>query len=192
MSDSQPLTQVLRAASAGDTRAAAELLPLVYVELRKLAAARMARTPPGNTLQPTALVHEVYLRLVGEADPGWQSRAHFFGAAARSMRQILIDQARRKLAVKHGGDRQRVDPHEVELAIEGPKEDLIALDAAITQLEAEDARKGTIVNLRYFVGLSVEETAEAMGLSVGTIEREWRFIKRWLYAALSGKKAEPE
>lgn len=190
MSEPKSLTQVLQAAGAGDAQAAAELLPLVYGELRRLAAARMSRTPPGNTLQPTALVHEAYLRLIGDADPGWASRAHFFGAAARSMRQILVDQARRKKALKHGGDRGRQDAADVAFEFSAPKEDLITLDEAITRLEASDERKGQIVNLRYFVGLSVEETADVLGLSVGTIEREWRFIKRWLLAEMSESKAD--
>lgn len=179
------VTVILQAAANGDSRAAAELLPLVYHELRRLAQARLGKTPPGNTLQPTALVHEAYLRLIGTNDPGWQNRGHFFGAAAVAMRQILVDQARRKASLKHGGDRQRQDADLNEPTFDGPKEDVLALDEALRRLEAEDPRKGQIVNLRYFAGLTAEETAAALGVSLGTVEREWRYIKRWLYAELA-------
>lgn len=143
---------MLRATGSGDPKAAADLLPLVYSELRKLARARMAKTPPGNTLQPTALVHEAYLRLIGTDQPSWNSRGHFFGAAAQAMRQILIEQARRKGSKKHGGDRKRVDIADVEPIIESPSEDLLALDEALKQLEQADPRQGKIVMLRYFAG----------------------------------------
>lgn len=179
------VTQMLRAAGAGDAQAAAELLPLVYSELHKLAEARMAKTPPGNTLQPTALVHEAYLRLVGSEDPGWTSRGHFFAAAAQAMRQILVDQARRKASRKHGGDRQRVDLGRAEPFIEPPAEDLLALDEALKRLEEADPRKGKIVMLRYFAGLTNEETAAALDISVPTVERDWRFIRTFLYTLLS-------
>jgi RNA polymerase sigma factor (TIGR02999 family) len=172
-------------AAAGDRSAAAELLPLVYGELRQLARARMARLAPGQTLQPTALVHEAYVRVIGNEDPGWDGRGHFFGAAARAMRNILVDQYRRKGALKRGGDRRRVDLDEGDLAIQTPQEDLLALDEALTRLEQEDPRKGQIVNLRYFAGLSTEETAAALDVSVGTVEREWRYIKAWLQTQLA-------
>jgi len=179
------VTQLLRAASAGDAQAASELLPLVYSELHKLAQARMAKTPPGNTLQPTALVHEAFLRLVGRDEPSWHSRGHFFAAAAQAMRQILVDQARRKASKKHGGGRKRVDLEQVEPVIEPPAEDLLALDEGLTRLEQADPRKGKIVMLRYFAGLTTEETAAALGVSVPTVEREWRFIRTFLYTLLS-------
>lgn len=190
MCDSVPteVTQVLQRLTDGDERAAASLLPLVYAELRRLAKSRMAKIPPGQTLQPTALVHEAYLRLVGTQDPGWESRGHFFAAAARAMRDIIVDQARRKASVKHGGDRERVNADEIALSIEPPSEDLLALNEALDRLERDDPRKGQIVMLRYFAGLSREETAEALGLTVRTIDREWRYIKTWLYTQMT---AEP-
>jgi len=160
--------------------AAEKLLPLVYDELRKLAQARMAHLAPGQTLQPTALVHEAYMRIVGDADPGWDHRGHFFGAAAQAMRDILVEQARRRASLKRGGDRQRVDAEHAEPAIEAPTDDVLAVHEALERLEAEDPRKRRIINLRYFAGLSNEETAAAMGVSVGTIEREWRYIRAWL------------
>jgi RNA polymerase sigma factor (TIGR02999 family) len=184
------VTQMLRAASDGDPRAAADLLPLIYDELRKLAQARMAKTPPGNTLQPTALVHEAYLRLIGSDDPNWHSRGHFFAAAAQAMRQILVEQARRKASLKHGGGRKRVALEDVDLAIEPPAEDVLALDEALMQLEKADSRKGNVVMLRFFAGLTNEETAAALGVSVPTVEREWRFSRAFLYTVLS--KAETD
>jgi len=180
-----PVTEMLRAASAGDSQAAADLLPLVYAELRKLARARMAKTPPGNTLQPTALVHEAYLRLIGRDDPSWNSRGHFFAAAAKAMRQILVEQARRKASIKHGGGRKRVDVADAELFIDPPAEDLLALEEALTRLEQASARQGKIVMLRYFAGLTNEETAAAMDISLRTVEREWRFVRSFLYSQLS-------
>jgi RNA polymerase sigma factor (TIGR02999 family) len=182
------VTQMLRAASKGDERAAAELLPLVYSELRELAQARMAKTPPGNTLQPTALVHEAYLRLVGKDEPGWHSRGHFFAAAAQAMRQILVEQTRRKRSAKRGGGRKRVGAERADAVIEPPSEDLLALDEALTRLEKADPRKAKVVMLRYFAGLTAEETAAALDISVRTAEREWRFARTFLYTLLS----EPE
>ncbi len=179
------VTLVLRAAAEGDRDAAVKLLPMVYGELRKLARARMAHLAPGQTLLPTALVHEAYMRVVGQADPGWEGRRHFFGAAAQAMRDILVEQARRKAALKRGGDRRRFDLDECDLAFRPPGQDVLALDEALKQLEADDPRKGQIVNLRYFAGLTAEETAAALGVSVGTVEREWRYIRTWLYAQLS-------
>lgn len=190
MSEEPPgmVTQMLQAASAGDPKAAAELLPVVYSELRKLAQARMAMIPPGNTLQSTALVHEAYMRVVGSDDPGWNSRGHFFAAAAQAMRQILVDQARRKASLKRGGNRKRVDMEDAELLIEPPSDNILALDEALQQLEQDDPRKGKIVMLRYFAGLTMEETAAALNVSVLTIEREWRFIRAFLYTQLSESK----
>ena len=164
----------------GGGHRAEDLLPLVYEELRALARSRMANEMPGQTLQATSLVHEAFLRLVGDADPGWNGRGHFFGAAARAMRRILVEHARRKRRLKHGGGRQRLEIDEVELVAPEPDADVLAVEEAVQRLEASDPRKGEIVNLRYFAGLSNEETARALELSVGTIEREWRFIKAWL------------
>lgn len=180
------VTQLLQAVGRGEPRASADLLPLVYDELRKLAASRLARTPPGNTLQPTALVHEAYVRLVGSQDPSWNSRGHFFGAAALAMRQILVDQARRKAAIKHGGERQRQELSEPAAEFELPSEDMLALDEALRRLEQQDERKYRIVMLKYFAGLTNEETAEAVGVSTPTVEREWRFIRAFLYTQLGG------
>jgi RNA polymerase sigma factor (TIGR02999 family) len=178
--DDQPITRILEAAAKGDRDAADHLLPMVYNELRLLARSRLKKLPPGQTLEPTALVHEAYLRVVGCEDPGWDGRGHFFAAAARAMRDILVDQARRKAAVKHGGDRKRVSSEHAEPWIQPPSSDVLAVDEAVKRLEQEDPRKGQIVNLRYFARMSTAETAKAMGLSIGTIEREWRYIRAWL------------
>ena len=184
------VTQILNAVRDGDQKAAAQLLPLVYGELRQLARARMAKTPPGQTLQPTALVHEAYLRLIGADDPGWNSRGHFFAAAGQAMRQILVDQARRKGSLKRGAGRQRLDVDDVEPAIEPPSDDILALEEALTHLEQDDPRKAEVVNLRYFAGLTVEETAAALDISVTTVEREWRFARVRLYDELTGQSGE--
>lgn len=180
-----PITQLLRAVQVGEEGSTETLLPLVYQELRKLAHARMSKTPLGQTLQPTALVHEAYLRLVGDQDSNWDCRGHFFAAAARAMRNILVDQARRKASVKHGGNLNRHEYSENTPVIQPPTDNILALDEAIQQLEAVDPRKGKIVNLRYFAGFTTEETAAALDLSVATINREWQFIKHWLYDELS-------
>ena len=159
--------------SAPGGRPAAELLPAVYAELRRLAAALAGRLPPGQTLTPTALVHEAYLRLVGTHDPGWEGRRHFFGAAARAMRDILVEQARRKAARKHGGGAQRVE------LTEG-----LAVDEAIQQLQQEKPHLAEIAMLRYFAGLSADETAAVLGMSASTLAREWRFARAWLVRRL--------
>ena len=181
---SATLTQVVDAIHHGDPQAAAELVPLLYSELRKLARSLMAKTPPGNTLQTTALVHEAYLRLVGDADPGWSGRGHFFGAAAQAMRQILVDQARRKASVKHGGNLKRVDT-EWDRALESPSIDILALDEALERLERDDPEKARMVMLRYFGGLNEKETAAVLGLSLRTLQREWRFVRVFLFTQLS-------
>ena len=185
------VTMILRAAASGDERAAAELLPLVYDELRRLAQSRLRQTPPGNTLQPTALVHEAYLKLLGDGagNAGWEGRGHFFGAAARAMRDILVDQARRKAAAKHGAGRRRVDIDGLELSGDDAGADdraqgILDLDAAIRRLEAQDPRRAEIVMLRCFAGLSEAETAAALNLTDRTIRREWRFIKAWMLREL--------
>ena len=164
----------------GEARPAADLLPAVYDELRRLAAALTQRLRPGQTLQATALVHEAYIRLVGDRDPGWEGRRHFFGAAARAMRQILIEQARRKGSQKHGGQGRRVELAEGMAFIEPPAADLLALDDAIQKLQARDPHLAEIVLLRYYAGLSVEETAGVLGESVRTVYRDWRHARTWL------------
>jgi len=181
------VTRILTDASSSDQDRAAKLLPLVYEELRALARARLAMERPGQTIQATALVHEAYLRLIGKEDPGWNGRAHFFGAAAKAMRRILVDQARSRGRLKRGGDRARVELDEDHAvidehaaAIESPTDDVVAMDAAVQKLETVDARKAQIVSLRYFAGFTAQETADVLGVSLGTIEREWRFIKAWL------------
>jgi RNA polymerase sigma factor (TIGR02999 family) len=185
------ITQVLNAARGGDRRAAAELLPLVYEELRSLARARMAKLAPGETLEPTALVHEAYLRVVGSNDPGWDSRGHFFAAAAQAMRNILVDQARRKGSIKHGGAHDRLDLRDVELAIEPPSADILALDDALKELEQTDPRKAQIVMLHHFGGLTLEETAAALDVSLATVQRQWRFTRAALFTLLAEEKPPP-
>jgi RNA polymerase sigma factor (TIGR02999 family) len=173
-----------------EIRPAADLLPELYKELRRLAGALTVKLQPGQTLQPTALVHEAYLRLVGGQDPGWEGRRHFFGAAARAMREILIEQARRKDSRKHGGGARRVELSEGLALIEPPADDLLALDELIEQLRAEKPHLAEVVQLRYYTGLSVEETAAVVGRSVSTVVREWRFARAWLAARL-GQGAPP-
>jgi RNA polymerase sigma factor (TIGR02999 family) len=163
-----------------EAQRAADLLPAVYDELRQLAAALTQRLNPGQTLQATALVHEAYLRLVGQNDPGWQGRRHFFGAAARAMRQILIEQARRKASLKHGGKGQRVELSEGMAYIEPPADDLLALDEAIQKLQAQKPHLAEIVMLRYYTGLNVEELASVLGKSARTVYRDWRHARTWL------------
>ncbi len=163
---------------------AAELLPAIYSELRQLADAMVGRLPPGQTLQPTALVHEAYLRLVGDRDPGWEGRRHFFGAAARAMRDILVDQARRKGSRKHGGGNHRVELSDGLALIVPPANDLLAVDEAIQALQLERPDLAEIVLLRYFAGLSIEETAAVLNVSVSTLVREWRFARAWLASRL--------
>jgi len=174
-----------------EARPAADLLPAVYDELRRLAAALTQRLRPGQTLQATALVHEAYLRLVGDHDPGWEGRRHFFGAAARAMRQILVEQARRKASHKHGGQGQRVELAEGIAYIEPPADDLLALDEAIEKLQAQRPELAEIVLLRYYTGLSVEETAGVLGASVRTVYRDWRHARTWLALEL-GQDAAAE
>jgi RNA polymerase sigma factor (TIGR02999 family) len=187
------VTRVLSDLARGDAHAAGRLLPLVYEELRKLAAARMAEEAPGNTLDATALVHEAYLRLVGPADAArWDSRGHFFAAAAEAMRRILVEAARRKQREKHGGGRQRIALGAAQPAAPGPRDDLVALDAALTRLEAEDPQAAKLVELRHFTGLSVTEAALTLGISPRTADRVWLFARAWLRRELAGTAAEPE
>jgi RNA polymerase sigma factor (TIGR02999 family) len=181
------VTRILSAIDQGDPQAAERLLPLVYGELRKLAAQRLAREKAGQTLQATALVHEVYLRLVGPDDAQvWSSRGHFFAAAAEAMRRILVERARRKRSEKHGGQRSREDLDAVEIAIDGPSEDLLALDEALTQLAAENPANAELVKLRYFAGLSLGDTARALGISAATAKRNWTYARAWLFRRVEG------
>jgi RNA polymerase sigma factor (TIGR02999 family) len=178
--------RILRAVDQGDREAASRLLPLVYDELRQLAAYKIAQAPPGQTLQPTALVHEAYLRLVGQAEPQqWESRGHFFAAAAEAMRRILVEYARRKQALKHGGGRRRLPLEEFHRVTESP-EDLLDLDDALTRLAAREPAKAQLVQLRFFAGLSTPEAAAVLKVSVATAERWWTYARAWLYSDLSG------
>jgi RNA polymerase sigma factor (TIGR02999 family) len=179
------VTSILSAIEAGDPHAAAHLLPLVYNELRRLAAAQVAAEKPGQTLQATALVHEAYLRLVDvDKVRHWDSRGHFFAAAAEAMRRILIDQARRKRRPKHGGGRSRVSLDEALCLGEAPDDDLLALDEALNQLAHEEPAKAELVKLHYFAGLSLEEAGRALGISYRTAKRHWAYARAWLYAAV--------
>ncbi len=193
MTGPQPteVTRLLALAGAGEKEAADELLPLVYSELRSLAEHRLAKLPPGQTLQPTALVHEAYVRLVEGGDIGWEGRGHFFGAAARSMRDILVDRARAKARVKHGGDRKRVALDQAVVGADDDPVDFLALDAAMQELAKLDERKHEVVMLRYFAGLTVEETARALGLSSKTVKRDWSFARTWLYDAMVEQEDRP-
>jgi len=175
------VTRILAAIEQGDARAADELLPLVYQELRRLAAQKISREPPGQTLQATALVHEAYIRLVGSQAQNWSGRTHFFTAAAEAMRRILIDNARRKQRLKRGGGQEKVDINEAELAIEGPSDDLIALDEALDKLAKTDKIKADLVKLRYFAGLTLEQAAGLLDLPERTAKRYWAHARAWLY-----------
>ena len=178
-------TQLLEAIAGGDSTAAERLLPQVYDTLRALARSQLAQEPPGQTLQPTALVHEAYLRLIGRGKISWQGRRHFFGAAARAMREILVDRARRRAAIKHGGGRRAVPLHEETLTVEPDPVNLLALDEALTRLARRDPAWREIVEFRYFAGLSLEETAAAMGMSLTTVKEEWSYARAWLHREIS-------
>jgi len=187
------VTRILSAIEQGDPSAADQLLPLVYDELRRLAAERLAHEKPGQTLEATALVHEAYLRLVDvEQAQHWNSRGHFFAAAAEAMRRILVGTARRKGRAKHGGGRQRVDLNAVQVALDMPAEHLLALDEALTRLAAQDAQAARLVDLHCFAGLSIEQAAEMLGISARTAYRDWSFAQAWLYRAIRGAEVEPE
>jgi len=204
------VTRILSQIDSGDSAEAENLLPLVYEELRKLAAARLAQEKPGQTLQATALVHEAYLRLVGNQVPGtsgqqaveslahcsrslapgtWNSRGHFFAAAAEAMRRILVENARRKARLQHGGEFARVDLKEADLVTSLPPDELLALDDMLAALAKHDPSAAQLVKLRYFAGLSVEEAAEALGLSRTTAYRQWTYARAWLFAQLRGQSA---
>jgi RNA polymerase sigma factor (TIGR02999 family) len=176
------ITQILQAVERGDTKAADELLPLVYHELRRLAAHRMAHEAPGHTLQPTALVHEAWLRLSGASQSQkWDGRGHFFAAAAEAMRRILVECARRKKRLKHGGELQRVDVAELDLPLPMPGDELLALNEALDQLTSVDSRAAEVVKLCFFVGLTQEQAARELGVSLATAERLWSFARAWLF-----------
>ncbi|HEY3394166.1 MAG TPA: ECF-type sigma factor [Lacipirellulaceae bacterium] len=179
------VTRILSAIERGDRQSADELLPIVYDELRKLAAQRLAHEKPGQTLSATALVHEAYLRLVGPANAqGWASRGHFFAAAAEAMRRILINRARDKNRLKRGGYMRRIDLDEIEFALNTPDDDLLALDEALARLAGENELCANLVKLRYFAGLSLREAAAALGISSSTADRNWAYARAWLYEAL--------
>lgn len=182
------ITSVLVAVQSGDPKAADELLPLVYEELRKLAANRMARESPGHTLQPTALVHEAWLRLVGAENPKFDGRAHFFAAAAEAMRRILIDRARRKRARRHGGGQQRVDLEEVDIATQPDDDQLLALNDALDKLAAQNKVEAELVKLRYFVGLTNAEAAEVLGITEGSAKHYWIHARTWLFQEIKAAR----
>jgi len=185
------VTQLLRQLRAGQPDAADQLVPLIYRELRRIAGAQMAHERPGHTLQATAVVHEAYMRLAGEQDIEWQNRAHFFGIAARTMRRVLLDYARQRHAGKRGGSGAGKVDLDAELLIGDDRlEDVVALDQVLTRLSEMDEEQGRIVELRFFAGLNVEETAEAMGLSPRTVKREWRLARAWLERELAAAKSE--
>jgi RNA polymerase sigma factor (TIGR02999 family) len=178
------VTRILESIEHGDPKAADELLPLVYGELRKLAASKMARESPNQTLQPTALVHEAWLRLVGETNPKFDGRAHFFAAAAEAMRRILIDRARRKLTVRHGVGFKRVDMEEQNLAAPGADEQLLAVHEVLENFAKDHPVEAEVVKLRYFAGMTMEETAQALGISLGTTKSYWTFARTWILHAI--------
>ena len=180
----QTVTQLLDAAKHGDSQALSDLLPMVYTELRSLADSCMRKLGPGQTLQPTALVHEAFLRLVGKQLDEFENREHFFFAAGRAMRDILVENARRKLRQGRGGNRRRVDLANLTVATEAPPEDLLGLEEALTRLEAEHSRSFQVVLLRFYVGLTELHVAELTGVSLRTVEREWRFVRAWLHKEL--------
>jgi RNA polymerase sigma factor (TIGR02999 family) len=182
------VTHILTAIEQGDPHAADKLLPLVYEELRKLAASRMANEKAGQTLQPTALVHEAWLRLVGKETPKFANRAHFFAAAAEAMRRILIDNARRKSAVRHGGGQQRVDLEHVDLTSVTDDDQLLAVNDAVEKLAAQSKAEAELVKLRYFVGMTLEEAADALGISARTADNYWAHARAWLFRELKAQK----
>ena len=183
------VTRILESIQHGDPKAADELLPLVYAELRKLAAYKMAQNASGHTLQPTALVHEVWMRLVGSENPNFDSRAHFFAASAEAMRHLLIDNARRKLAQRHGGGLQRVDVEYVDIALPADEDHLLAVNDALDRLVAHSPVEAQVVKLRFFVGMTAAESAEVLGLSERTVKQYWSHARTWLYREIQSKQA---
>lgn len=183
------VTQILQAMEHGDAKAANELLPLVYLELRRLAAHKMAGEAPGHTLQATALVHEAWLRLVGDEASKFQNRAHFFGAAAEAMRRILVENARRKKRLKRGGQLERVELDGLEIPAPLPDDDLLALDEALDRLATTDPRAAELVKLCFFIGLTQEQAAKELGVSISTVERTWAFARAWLFREMQKTKS---
>ncbi len=179
------VTRIINAIQQGDGQASEELLPLVYEELRLLAAQKMSQEKPGQTLQATALVHEAYIRLVEGGDQDWNSRGHFFKAAAEAMRRILIESARRKKRIRHGGEHERVALDVAELVFEGPSEDVLALDEALTRLAEEDPVVAETINLRYFGGIALPQVAQILGISSRTADRYWAYGRAWLHTAIT-------
>jgi RNA polymerase sigma factor (TIGR02999 family) len=179
------VTRILSAIERGDVKATDELLPLVYEELRLLAAQRLSQERPGQTLQATALVHEAYIRLVGDEPQNWENRGHFFAAAAEAMRRILVESARRKKRLKRGGDRQRVSLEGVQLTLCGPSDDVLALDEALARLAQKDKTKADLVKLRFFAGLTGEQAARVLGISHNTADRYWAYARSWLHLEIT-------
>lgn len=182
------VTHILNAAASGDSQAGERLLPLVYEELRRLAATKMAHIAPGQTLQPTALVHEAWLRLEGGENQGWENRKHFFAAASQAMRHILIERARRKLRARHGAGLERVDLDVIEIAAPSDDERLLQVNEALDELAVIAPEKAEVVKLRFFVGFEEQETAEVLNLSPRTVERYWSYAKAWLFDRIAEKK----
>jgi RNA polymerase sigma factor (TIGR02999 family) len=186
------ITRILSAIDQGDPRSAGQLLPLVYGELRRLAAAKMAQERPGQTLQATALVHEAYLRLLdGDPDRPWNSRGHFFAAAAEAMRRILVERARHRQSLKAGGGRRHEELPDIDLAVPGPRLDLLALHEALTKLEQKDPRRAGLVKLRFFAGLTIAEAAQALDVSESTADNDWADARSWLRLEIEGKAGDP-
>ncbi len=181
------MTQILDAIGQGNSQAADQLLPVVYAELRRLAAHKMASESPGQTLQPTALVHEAWLKLVGQQSRKWQDRNHFFAAAAEAMRRILVDNARRKRTLRHGGGQQRVELDDVKLLVEN-HDHLLAVNDALEKFAAKDKQKADLVKLRYFVGMTIGEAAALLGISEGTAKRHWAYARAWLYTEIRAEQ----
>jgi len=182
------ITQVLQAVGRGEARASEDLLPLVYNDLRRHAAVQMAQEAAGQTLQPTALLHEAWLRLIGKGDRKWQNRAHFFGAAAEAMRRILIENARRKSRLKRGGDQVRVDIEHVELAATTPDEKILLINDALEQLQAQDPEKAQVVVLKFFGGRTNREVADSLAVTERTVERHWAYAKAWLFQSIRAQQ----
>ena len=182
------VTRILEQVEQGDGKAAEELLPLVYEELRRLAAHKMANAAAGQTLQPTALVHEAWIRLVGKENSKFENRAHFFAAAAEAMRRILVENGRRKRAARHGGGQAKLDIAEIEIAAPAQDDELLAVNDALDKLTVRDKQKAELVKLRYFVGLTTEEAAQVLGISVPTADRWWNFSRAWLYAEIERQR----
>lgn len=187
--DLPEITNLLNRAASGDPDAVRDIFPAIYRELRALASARLSRVPPGGTVQTTVLVHEAYLRVVGRHREGWESMRHFYFTVARAMRDIVVEEARRKESRKRGGDRKRVPLEEITRTLDGPRDEVLALDAALARLEREDPDGHQLVMLRFFAGLSVAESAELLATSVRTVERRWRFLRAWLERAVEAEAA---